>query len=109
MRHTDLFYLLALQKVEGIGDITAKKLLQRFGNAEEIFRTKTSKLASIDGIGTILLKNLKDKSVFEKAECELKFIEQNQIQVYSFLEDSFPEKLRHCIDSPILMFGSGNM
>jgi hypothetical protein len=28
MTQNDLFYLLALQQVEGIGDITAKKLLQ---------------------------------------------------------------------------------
>ena len=27
MRHEDLFYVLALLKVEGVGDIVAKKLL----------------------------------------------------------------------------------
>ena len=30
MNETELYYLLALQKVEGVGDIVAKKLLSKF-------------------------------------------------------------------------------
>lgn len=37
MSDQDLFYLLALLKVEGVGDIMAKKLLAHCGNAEAIF------------------------------------------------------------------------
>ena len=64
MRHEDLFYVLALLKVEGVGDIVAKKLLSHCLEPSEIFRSKASHLNSIDGIGTVLIKNLKDKSVF---------------------------------------------
>ncbi len=109
MRHSDLFYVLALQKVEGIGDINAKKLLAHCGSAEEIFKAKTSKLVSIDGIGSVLLKNLRDKSVFEKAENELRFIEENKINTVFFQEEDYPDRLRHCIDSPIVLFTSGNI
>ena len=45
----------------------AKKLLAHCGNAEAIFKTKTNQIAAIDGVGSVLLNNLKDKSVFEKA------------------------------------------
>lgn len=109
MRHTDLFYVLALQKVEGVGDIVAKKLLSHCGNAEEVFRTNASKLKGIDGVGTILLQNLKDKSVFEKAERELRFIESNGIMPLFFQDENYPERLKHCIDSPVLLFSSGNI
>jgi hypothetical protein len=34
MTEQDLFYLLALQRVEGVGDIMAKKLLTHCGSAE---------------------------------------------------------------------------
>jgi len=63
MNEQELFYLLALQRVEGVGDIIAKKLLTHLGTAEAVFKAKSSQLASIDGIGTILLKNFKDQSV----------------------------------------------
>ena len=67
MNDQELFYLLALQRVEGVGDIVAKKLLTYFGNSEAVFKAKSSQLASIDGIGNVLLKNIKDPSVFVKA------------------------------------------
>ena len=63
MNEQDLFYLLALQRIDGVGDIMAKKLLTHIGSAEAIFKAKSSQLAGIDGVGAMLLKNLKDKSV----------------------------------------------
>ncbi len=101
MNEQELFSLLALQKVELVGDVAAKKLLQQFESASEIFQAKTSKLASIAGIGTVLIKNLKDKSVFEKAEKEINFIKDNKINVHFYQDKSYPEKLKHCYDAPI--------
>lgn len=109
MNDQELFSLLALLKVDGVGDIMGKKLLNSFGNASDIFKAKSSQLAAIDGIGSVLLKNLRDKSVFEKADKELSFIKKNDIQVSYFQDDSYPERLKHCFDAPILIFTAGNM
>lgn len=108
MNEEELFYVLALQKVELVGDIVAKKLLTHFGSAKEIFQSKAVKLQSIDGIGSILIRNLKDKSVFQKAETELQFIKENHIETLYFKNENYPEKLKHCIDGPVLLFASGN-
>lgn len=105
----ELMHLLALQKIEGVGDIMAKKLLTHCGSAEAIFKTKSSQLAGIDGVGSVLLKKLKDKTVFERAEKELYFIKNNNIQVSYFQDNQYPERLKHCIDGPVLLFGSGNI
>jgi DNA processing protein len=109
MNEQELFSLLALQKVELVGDVVAKKLLNYFESASDIFQAKANKLTSIDGIGSVLIKNLKDKSVFHKAEAELKFIQENEIDVHYFKEKSYPEKLKHCFDAPILMFSVGKI
>lgn len=109
MNENELFHLLALQKVEGVGDIVAKKLLNHCGNAENIFKTKASQLTSIDGIGSVLIQKLKDKTVFEKAESELKFIKNNSIQTSFFQDENYPDRLKHCIDGPVLLFTSGNI
>ena len=109
MSEQDLFYLLALQRIDGVGDIMAKKLLTHFVSAEAIFTTKASQLAGIDGVGSVLMKNLRDKSVFEKASVELEFIKNNQINVAYFQDDNYPERLKHCIDGPLLLFTSGNI
>ena len=105
----ELYYLLALQKVEGVGDIVAKKLINHCGNAQEIFAAKSTQLASIDGVGSVLLRKLKDKTIFEKAEQELKFIKANNINVLFFQDENYPDKLKHCIDGPILLFTTGQI
>jgi len=109
MSDQELFYLLALLKVDGIGDIMAKKLLTHFGNPEAIFKVKSNQISGIDGVGSVLLRNLKDKTVFEKANKELEFIKLNAINVSFFQDDSYPDRLKHCIDSPVLIFTSGNI
>lgn len=109
MSDQDLFYLLALMKVDGVGDIMAKKLLNHCGNAEAIFKSKTNQIAAIDGVGAILLKKIKDKTIFEKANQELEFIRKNDITVSFFQDETYPDRLKHCIDSPVLIFTGGNI
>lgn len=109
MSDQDLFYLLALMKVDGVGDIMAKKLLNHCGNAEAIFKSKTNQIAAIDGVGSVMLKNIKDKAIFEKANQELEFIRKNDIKVSFFQDETYPDRLKHCIDSPVLIFSGGNI
>ena len=109
MNTTELFNVLALLKVEGVGDVIAKKLINHCGSAENVFKSKANHLKSIDGIGESLIKNLKDKSVFEKAEKEIQFIEKEKINLLYYQNDNYPERLKHCIDGPVLLFSAGNI
>jgi DNA processing protein len=109
MTETELLHLLALQKVEGVGDIMAKKLLHHFGSAEAVFKTKTAQLALIDGIGSVMLRNLKNTTIFGQAEHEIKYIQKNNINLSFFKDDTYPERLKHCIDGPVLLFTAGNI
>lgn len=109
MLQNELLHSLALMRVEGVGDIVAKKLLSHFGSAEAIFKAKRKQILSIDGIGEILYKNLQIKNHFNLAEKELLFLEKESISCISYLETSYPEKLKHCIDGPVLLFQSGNI
>lgn len=107
MTEDELFYLLALQRVEGVGDVMAKKLITHCGSADAVFSTKSAQLAAIDGVGSMLLKNIKDKSVFDKATAEMQFIKHNNIKVAYFQDVDYPERLKQCIDGPLLLFSSG--
>jgi DNA processing protein len=109
MTQNDLFYLLALQQVEGIGVITAKKLLQHFGSPEAIFQAKKTELAKIDGIGKSTISNLHKKNGFDQAESEILFLEKEDINVFSFQCNEYPDRLKNCHDAPLLLFQSGNV
>lgn len=109
MLHNELFYTLALLKVEGIGDVVAKKLIKHCGSSSAVFQTSKKSLVAIDGIGQYLYKNLQDKAVFQMAENELRFIEDENISHAYFEEAIYPERLKHCIDGPIILFQSGTI
>jgi DNA processing protein len=109
MTQSELYNTLALMQVEGVGDVIAKKLIQHCGNAEAIFTSKKSQLQKIDGIGSVVIKNLRDKSVFVKAEAEIQFIAQENISHTFYQEENYPERLKHCYDSPVLLFQAGNI
>ena len=105
----ELRYTLALQRVPNLGDTTAKKLLRLVGSAEGIYKEKKSNLLKIDGVGAFKLKELSEKIQLDDADAERQFVEDNKIE-YSYFQDKlYPEKLKHCIDGPILFFQKGNI
>lgn len=109
MTKKELLYLLALQRIPNIGHISAKKLLRKMGSAENIFQEKKSNLLKIDGIGLHTLKELHNNSYLDEAEAELKFIEKEGIEVIYFHDKKYPDRLKQCIDAPILLFQKGNI
>ncbi|NHM02716.1 DNA-processing protein DprA [Flavobacterium difficile] len=109
MLHTELLHALALLKVDGIGDIVAKKLITHCGSAQAVFEAKKKALLAIDGVGEVLFKKLQDHSVFQLVEKELQFVEQQNISCLYYQEASYPERLKHCIDGPLVLFQSGNI
>lgn len=109
MSEQELIYLLALQKVPNIGDISAKKLLRKLGSAEAIFKSTKKELMLIEGFGSLKIKSLHDASHLEEAERELQFMKKEEIEVSYFEDKNYPTYLKHCIDSPILLFQKGNI
>ena len=44
-----------------------------------------------------------------EAEKELNFIQKNNINCLYFQDVHYPDKLKHCIDGPVLLFSKGNI
>ena len=107
MTEKDLLYVLALQHVTNIGDVTAKKLISHCGSAEAVFKEKKQNLLKIDGIGSIVINDLFESNHHKAAEDELNYIKKNKIKYLYFEDDDYPEKLKHCIDGSVLLFQSG--
>ena len=107
MLEEELLYTLALQRVKGIGDIIAKKLISHCGSPKNVLKEKKQILEKVNGIGAFTIKHLFDKENLIEAEKELNYILKNAIEVNYFLNDNYPKKLKHCIDAPILIFKKG--
>lgn len=109
MKNPEILYYLALQSADGIGDINAKKLISHCGSAQAVLEEKKNNLERIPGVGKHIILGLKSKSLMEKAEKELQFINKNKIKATTFLDENYPSKLKHCVDGPILLFQKGNI
>ncbi|MBN3036520.1 MAG: DNA-processing protein DprA [Bacteroidales bacterium] len=102
-----LLYQIAITLIPGIGDINGKKLISYCGGVEAVFRESKANLLRIPGIGDTLVRSIMEKEVLMRAEEELKFIEKHGIRTLFFLESGYPERLKHCIDGPVMLYAKG--
>jgi len=109
VKEEELFHLLALQQVDGIGDVNAKKLISQCGNATNVFKEKKGNLLKIAGIGSSTIGKLTDVTVFKRIENELAFIEKNAIDIVTFYDTAYPQRLKHCYDAPLILFRKGKV
>src|SRR5918993_1307564 len=103
----DLLYQLALCEVPYVGPVIAKKLVDHFGSAENIFAAPVSSIEAIDEIGPIIARCIKQFKDFRSAETEMKFIERYKIQPLFITDPSYPRRLLNCYDPPTLLFYRG--
>jgi DNA processing protein len=108
MDQEELFYLIALLQVKGIGCITARNLIQNLGSSKAVFEEKGVALSRIQGIGVTTIQELLKKETFARAEKEIEFIQKNKINAFAFSDSAFPKRLIDCIDAPLLLYYKGN-
>lgn len=105
----EIFYLLGLYHVEGIGDILARKLLQHFGSARDLFQASAKELKCIEGIDQSRINGIKRGFDTKTVEKEIRFMERNDITAHSILSAGYPARLREISDAPCLLFTKGNI
>jgi DNA processing protein len=103
----NLIFQIGLTLIPGIGPITAKKLISHCGSVEAVFQEKKELLTKIPHIGPVLAKEIAQQSVLGRAEKEIDFMSKNDITATSYLDDNYPERLKNCVDSPIVLFSKG--
>ena len=109
MNNQNLTYQIALTLAKGVGDITAKQLLQAVDNdIERLFKENPRALQRVYGISSRIATSLQDADIRKRAEQEISFIEKKQIKAIFIEDDDYPQRLKNCIDSPILLFYKGN-
>ena len=105
-----LLYQIALTLLPGVGDVNARKLVAYTGSPVGVFRESKANLLRIPGMGQSTVDLIsRNKNVIERAAKEVDFINKYKIHTHFFTEPSYPERLKHCADSPVLLYSLGNM
>jgi DNA processing protein len=103
----ELKYKIAVSMIRGVGSITARNLISYAGSIEGVFLEKRSNLLKIPGVGTFVADQIVNSKAVEQAEKEIEFIQQKGYQVLFYLDEKYPERLRHCQDAPLVLFVEG--
>jgi len=109
MERNPLVYKIAISLIPGVGTVTAKKLIAYAGSIEAVFNEPASKLEKIPGVGSFLAKKVTTPGIIEKAEKEFEYIQKKNIKALYYLDEDYPERLKHCPDAPIILFLQGNL
>jgi len=105
----ELQALIGLKMCDGIGDITANKLLNHCGSATAVFKEKSKHLSSIQGVSVGITEVLNKGVNWKRVDKELEFILKNKINTVSILDPIYPKKLAQTDAAPTLLFFKGNI
>lgn len=109
MQSGELQYQIGLTLIDGVGDVTAKNLIAYCGSASAVFNTKKSQLEKIPGVGSVIANSVTlNNSVLNRAEKEIDFITKHNIKPLFFTEPDYPQRLKHCYDSPVMLYYKGS-
>jgi len=105
----DAISTLALSFISGIGNILVKQLVAYAGSPSEVFKSSKRLLEKIPGIGPNLIQNLeKEKEAcLEWANIELESLEKRGGVMFTYLEKTFPSRLKAIPDCPPVLFARG--
>jgi len=109
MTENEFLSLLTLQHIPHLGDGSIKKLIQHFGSAAAVLQQKKEQLLKIEGIGEHKLQSFWDERHAAFAKAEADHIKTHHIKYSCYTDDHYPQRLKHCIDGPVILFEKGNI
>lgn len=103
----ELYYLIALQAIPGIGAKRAGALLDCAGSARTLFELEPRDLSALEVLPATVLPYFQDPAVFRLADREWQYIEKTGIQVLLKGTKDYPYRLQECADAPLLLYKKG--
>jgi DNA processing protein len=99
---------LALTTVAGLGGVTARKLLERFGDVEAVFAASPEELIEIPRVTETMAAQILAAPI-EQLEDELLSLSDEGIDLLTWDDDRFPARLRSLPDAPMVLFKRGTL
>lgn len=103
------FYLIALSKIDKLGPVKGRALIQRFESAKNLFCLPKKEILLIEGLSMKHKHEIISRRTLAESEAELKFVEKHGIEVLSIHSGRFPELLREIHDCPLLIYQRGEV
>ncbi len=104
----ELIYDIALSRIDGIGSVMFRQLINTFGSAEEVFKASSPKLMKIPNLGKVTISNLKiNLDAFAEAKEIVTKSSRLNIRIVNFIDLEYPERLKNIYEAPPILYFKG--
>ena len=101
--------LIAFNRVQGIGSVTAQQIIEALGSLVAVFEASEETLQAIPGIGVeramLLTQDLRRVS----AEEELERASKTGVQIITWDDETYPALLKEITDPPLVLYVAGDV
>ncbi|MFT5601777.1 MAG: DNA processing protein [Flavobacteriales bacterium] len=107
--NSDIRYQIALLEIEKVGISVARKLIDHFGSAKAVFEAAKKDLLEMgSSVGHSLFNGVQDSSILSFADAQIQFSEEQGNYIYSYYDEDYPNRLKHCPDAPLILYVRGD-
>lgn len=100
---------LRLSLIPGVGPVTRKALLERFGSAAAVLAAPPSQLREVSGVGTKLARSIIAANDEIDADKELQLCREHGITILADTDPAYPRLLREIHNPPAFLFVYGEL
>ncbi len=105
----DIFYWVALNLVPGIGSVLMRRLLDRFGNPEAVFKARSKEFSGIEGVGEKIISEIMKGPLENRVKRELQSLNRIGGRVVTFKDEAYPRRLKEIYDPPAVLYMRGEL
>ncbi|MFC1890684.1 DNA-processing protein DprA [Thermodesulfobacteriota bacterium] len=98
---------VSLSFVPGVGAVLYRRLIERFGSAEGVFKAGHAELSRIEGMSARILESITGVEGQSRALREIRLADRAGVDIIPFEDLSYPKALRNIYDSPSILFRRG--
>ena len=99
---------ILLSTVDGVGPLTAERLIEYFGSASEVLRASRRDLERVDKVGPTLARKISQAREACDVEALIRFCEENGIEIVALRDVRYPARLREIDNPPRLLYVRGS-
>jgi len=101
--------LLGLYSIPTIGPTRMRKLISVLGSPEAVLEAGVRRLTNIEGIDHKTASKIKAGADKDFVHKQLEWIDELDVRVLTYWDESFPERLKRIYDPPAFLFYKGNL
>jgi DNA processing protein len=100
---------LSLKNTPGVGPYLFSQLLSTFGSPENVISASYTAITEVDGISHKTARNILEKKIGDREKRELETTLNNNCNIITFLDKTYPKLLKEIHDPPPLLYVAGKL